>query len=1107
MKQKPKSECYIDLFIGAPLTHMSDLEALRTAYEAVQHIAGWAYICANFHAKGRQIDVAIFTETTSLVIEAKSYRQPITGGTNGQWEQQGSYKVRKVRNAYEQTLEAKNAVRDEMQGIGLTHGYPNALVAVIPSIPNGSAIIPGDAKVKIGAQADILPMLKTSSSAVLTESQCKALVRKLALERVPNLDALADPAVLEAARLCDEYTRSFQDFYGPLCSNLIEDQYHLQGVRLSRAEIIASLLECSEPISIIGPSGCGKSLLSTKLAMCCISYECVPIFVAAKDFEGKFSALLGREVALLCRGSLSDILRASHMLERQIILFIDGLNEAPVDSRTLLLRSMAAFASRTNAKIVTSAREDLCGKEPDADKKLFVSVPSIELKSAIAGAEDKGVRSRNCEDLLQAVNSGLEARLVGQIGALMAKDANRFALFYTYSRFRLGSNAVQGVELLVLLSRTLAERACLSLAIWEFERLLSTSNMNNVAWQDLVDSRLLNVRSGRVSFAHELFYTAFLAEAVVRESRGDAEKIRAAIRSPRFHTCASLIIGAIGDHNLLKAVIEEIDDQKLLAACYAGECGVIPRSIVESRISVILEALVEASSAVTFKVAGDGWTGLVIEHNALCMQMNRWHNCFGAISVAICQGRYIETILRVCEIIDARLVRCEAILREESLPKNISLRDALFAQMYAWPTSESIFQILGLVRHSDFPSNRAKNNELDYRLHQAWLEAKTPGQIYFLLGVTRVTGCYDPLKPYIVGFLSEIERFPYHIQLDLLDVPLYFNDVDERCQAEMTVALEAAFGKVSTILNSSIFDALESLGALEVEAKKHVTVVKAEIQSALDTQGTDGDHLAWSIYSRQFDHPFSLVYWEEVQGLAKDRQKSLFTKACRGAESPYVSFLGSLIERLSDFLDPTVSAVILPWTELPASDHFMPQEAVDVFLTAYEAMGKLNVGLPSYATEALTAGAKALIACGELLYSCKRADVSDIENAESTLKSRTTLLELAGCASAGALFLASSRTFSFHGERRDLSKKFPNLLRAICRETLKRPEAQISYYRLNSSADKPAQAIIVCFAIQLLGELGDETDLLSLRLLCDDQNLGRSALDAIEMIETRAVDR
>lgn len=190
MSTARNSENKVRLFIGERIEHISDREVLATVCDVLEKGTEWAYIFANFNVNGRQVDVAVFSATITLVIEAKGYTQPIKGGVNGSWTQIGSYGSRKLRNGYTQALDAKNALRDAISELfGALSGYPNALLAIVPAIPSGSSLPLSDFKVATGGLDAIAVALRAMSGSLLSKEQCQALAAHLNLERVSGRDA------------------------------------------------------------------------------------------------------------------------------------------------------------------------------------------------------------------------------------------------------------------------------------------------------------------------------------------------------------------------------------------------------------------------------------------------------------------------------------------------------------------------------------------------------------------------------------------------------------------------------------------------------------------------------------------------------------------------------------------------------------------------------------------------------------------------------------------------------------------------------------------------------------------------------------------------------
>jgi len=300
-------------------------------------------------------------------------------------------------------------------------------------------------------------------------------------------------------------------------------------------------------------------------------------------------------------------------------------------------------------------------------------------------------------------------------------------------------------------------------------------------------------------------------------------------------------------------------------------------------------------------------------------------------------------------------------------------------------------------------------------------------------------------------------------------------------------------------MNSMIFDALKGLGGLDAEEENYRAVVVAEIESALSKPGPQADAEAWNVFSRQFDHPYDNIYWEEVDNLASEQKQQLLFKALKGAGTEYVSFVGILIRQLANFGDPVVSEVIEPWLRLPDKRSVMPQHAVEAFFAAHEAMGSLSLSLPTAQVSPLDVD-ETMRACGELAYWACRLSESEIESSSHTLSARTTLLAHSASSSAGALWSSTSRTLSSDGARTNVAKSYPKMALVICRDALKHRESQKSYQEHGFKDDR---ARIASFSIQVIGQFGDVDDFTTLRTLCDDEGLGREALDAIKRIEDR----
>ncbi|KAF0809667.1 NERD domain-containing protein [Alcanivorax sp. S71-1-4] len=1056
---------------------------------------------ANFHAAGRQIDLVVLTESTILVVEAKGYSLPVHGDINGQWMQHGPYGNKKIGNAYNQALEGKNAFRDAMQKIAQISGYPNAAVVISPDIPHESKLTSGDFKVAVGGAGLIRQTLFQPSGARLSQSQCEALAKYLGLELVSSKDAAINDEVIEAERLCSAYLAAFEDFYGPTAAELFPDNYECNTHEMASSDVHSMVERGEGGVLIRGPSGCGKTLLSASCAISCINGGGVPLFIAARDFRGQFQKLLDKEAALLNGCPAARILRAAKTLGKRVVLFLDGYNECAENFRGELTRSLRAFTLRYDAGIVVSTQCELDRPDLLQLKTVVVRHPSDELKTILAGIERGGNVAGDIRSLLDAANSGLEASLVGKIGALMPSGASKFVLFNTYARERLKAAASEGIRILCVFAESLLQRSSFSLSVREFDRLCDYQNLSQAGRQQLSQSQLLLERGDRVSFVHELLFSAFSAEAVIRSSKDDPVRIRTALNSPRFSSSKVFILGAVEDEMLLHEVLDGCSDQGLIAAAASGECGTAAQSIVNHRIDKMLASMIIEAKAIGFQIEGDGFHGVTIEKSSLRSDLEGFESCLSAVGQGLVAGRYLQEVITACRHIDYGIeVFSKSFAAAEAKAKKVPLRHAVFSAAYVMGREAAISKLVSFVHGGALSIRGRKGSEFEVAVREAWANASTFGQYYFLLGVTKFTNCAKDAAPYVSQLIQKLSSLPYHLQLDLIDFTRYLREAEEPYRTQIIDALQSSLDKLGFMMNGIIFEALGGMGALEEDEQNHIPVVQQEIKEVLNADDVESDEMAWGLFSRQFDHPFDAAYWEEIQGLDDSRTKQFLTKACRGASAPYVSFLGILIRQLSDFNDPDTASAIAPWTELPDKKSFIPQDAIEVFVVAHEALGHLGASLPLLRGDPASAPDHALLACGELYYWSNRSDVGNPQIADHTLPARTVLLDHSQCAGAAALQLTTSHMLSQDGTRKSLAREYPDMALEICREAIKRRDAQVSYFQHGFSDDS---ASIAGFSIQILGALGNEDDLQLLKALCDHERHGVGALDAIKRIESR----
>lgn len=1099
MKASRHDGAGIRLFIGERIEHASDHEVLITVCDALEKGTEWAYIFANFNVNGRQVDVVVFSATTTLVIEAKGYTQPVKGGVNGSWTQVGPYGRRKLRNGYMQALDAKNALRDAMAGLfDALSGYPNALLAVVPVIPFGSALPPNDFKVSIGGKDAIEVALRTMSGALFSEERCQALADHLGLECVSGRDAAIQETVFTSQRALSSYRSSFLEFHGPASERLAEDNYHRNDIPISASEVLGIALASQSALLIRGPSGCGKSLLSARIATECIQAGVLPIHIQGKDFEGKLQKIIDVELALLGT-SARDFLRASRLLARHIVLFLDGYNECPEPLRTTLTRSLQAFSLRYGAGIVITSQGTLARQELLSVEEIIVSPPQFKLKSLLAGLREGDENFTNCKALLETARSGLEAELIGQAAASLPAGASKFVLFDTFARMRLGDLAAAGISALSGFAEELISQTAFSLSVREFDRFCNATGVTDATRRAVFESRLVSQRGDRLSFSHEMFFYSFAAESAVRAGRKDSEYVQAVLRSPRFHGSKLFILGAIEDDSTLKNILDKTTDQRILESCVQGECGELARRVVRAKIDELLDQMVAESTELHFLLNGEGWHSSSIKTRSPRTILSTFVACIPAIGWLLMQGLQFDQLMMACRAMDERIADANRDLDEEARAKKVSLRHEIFGQAYVFNREIALSQLVCSIHSGGLGFRRNPGQGLCTALRKAWTEASTHSEFYVLLGISRFTEQASWAAPYVLELLERLNSLPYHLQLATLDFCVHLRDVEDVVKVKMIAALEGSMDKLGGLMNAIIFDALKGLGGLDAEEENYRKVVLEEIENVLSESGPQAEMEAWNVFSRQFDHPFDGLYWEEIDNLTNDQKQNLLFKALKGASTEYVSFVGILIRRLTDFGDPAVSEAIEPWLSLPAKKAVMPQDAVEAFFAAHEAMGNLKLQLPPASASPVDVD-QTMQACGELAYWSCRLSNSELESSSQTLGARNTLLAHSASASAGALWSSTSRMLSSDGARTHVANSYPDTALVVCRDALTNRKSQKTYHEHGFMDDL---ARISSFSIQVIGQFGDAADLQNLRCLCDDEALGREAIDAIRKIEDR----
>ena len=1031
----------------------------------------------------------------------------------------GSGRWKDFRNPYRQTLDAALAVKDAARVFADTSvPYIEAVLVFSPEIPLGSEAFPGNSKVSVIGQDRLDAMLQRRRRGLWSVDEWRAFADHLRLTRVSSVGAACDPGLGEAEDRLRRYASKFRQHYGDP-ETLIPFPCESQGIDVPSSGVMSAVAKEGGGVLLQGgPSGCGKTMLAWASGVAVSERGGVVIVMQGKDFVGSASQLLKHEMGLLETPSAIQLLKDARRLNRSVLFIVDGYNECGEDQRRLLTRVIAALAYRYEAGVLVTSQVPLAREGLVTLRKFEVRPPSVETKSAIAEQAAEGkVPSEVLEPLLAAISTGLEARLVGEVGNAVAPGSSRYALFDAFVRGRLGRGASDGIRILSMVAAWLFDRFAFSLSIREFDRLMDESGVPADQRRLVLDKGLLASRGDRVSFPHEMFLDAFAAEAVVRRARGSPEHILQALAAPLHRTRKDLIIGAIDDDTILEVLLPRLEDSASIMACLQDRCGSHAKDWAEEHRRGLWPRVRREAADVRFRIAPEGQGNVEFDESRL-MQWSPCDRAFlGALRGRIARGVDLERALDIVGILDRRIAEETVRLHGETGTGMARLRSSLFALSYVHPRRSLRAPAMSVVCSNLANVVSKARMERDEGLPVARADGAcrdlvgrelSQGQIYLFLTLCR----RDRIPASFISRTIEAQwdRAPYHLRLSLMECAALRCDSEDEAERDRLVGLiEGLLPKTDAWFASIALETLQSLGALDDEAQQHRLVVRRNIEDCLaHPGGSQRQSEAWGIYTAQFDHPYSDAFCEELAALADRDRKTLFEMASKGAEGGEF-WLGALLLDLAALGDPAVCGSIARWTGPPPQDNrTYPQGDMHAFVVAHIALARLGCSLPEPRAADEDPAVKALNACGAILYWSNREDLDEGARLRAC-KPELGVLS-AGGKSAALDVLRECEDVSWDSLDllpgsaqvvRSVTVRFPSEAAAISRDALRDPDSQVGYFRTWSRFD---QQQMLAFAIRVLASYGNSSDRSLLRKFTSDEEHGLSAIAALKAIEARS---
>jgi len=1086
----------IEIFVGECIGVASEVIALQKVIETIRSAKLNAVIMANVNLCKRQIDLIVALDHTVLVIEAKGYNCPVRGTENGHWKYKPSLGDWRStgRNYYEQTLGVKHALRGSMSAFTGKNpvDYPEAALIFVPTIPVGSDIPISDFKVKIGDLELLNDFNIFKKKLCWTLDKWREFAKHHNLIKVNKLSAAFVQEVATAEQTVEDYKKSFIETYAHHVEGEVPFNC-LKGDETFSSENISSNLANG---LILGPSGCGKSLLAKMASLRGLENKFIPLFIEAKYFDKDFGTLLNQEATLLGIQSIKKLFSAIKISGNQLVIILDGLNENSLEQQNRLLRCIRAVSIRQQANIVIISQKSFLELELLKLETIQVPRPDFETKKAIAVSISKNNISSKIDELLGLVSSGLEAKMIGEVGAAIEEETSVYGIFDAYIRHLLGNYSREGINLLTLVGSHLLDNITFSLSIREYDRLLYEYPITLNLSKQLFDSKLLDKHSDKISFGHEFYLNTFSAEALIRACGGDAEAILQAISLPKYENSKTLIIGAIDNTNVLDSILSGIDDVDIIVSCMEGKCGGFAYEWFKNSYEGVLRKISDETASVEFNIDKNSIYGIGVNEDTLIQWTPQEHAHVKAIPQLLNSGCYLEEIYNIAAKMDIKLAATFEILVDKAREEKVALRSGLFVA--GLDSQNSVIAIGGIMAWIELA--RFSNRENKEEALVSWINIKlksnniTNGQLLMLLKLSRAIYTENPLATYLPSIIQERWKYaPYHLRLELLFKARECWLYTEGEKAELIEVLQSL--EVNNIwLSTAIVEALKNLGAIENEGYEEIVISEIE-QVLLDPENVDNRKMANGLYISQFDHPYDAVYCKIIKNLSDEKRKVLLSMAV-SEKSEYGTFLGCMIVDLGKFGDKRTGKYILHWTDIPDYRH---QDQLEAFVVSHIVLGKLQYPL-SEKKYNLTDEDNVMMACGELYYLINREDLIEDEMRRMSnqaihiiknYKKDLSLGTIMSCEKASAhndLITQSSKPYS-------LIDNFSAELREICKSVLAMKIEQRSSIAWVTSKE------IYQYAIDVIGSVGKTTDLKILRSFVGHADYGKHAIETIKKIE------
>jgi len=1109
----------IDLFLGDAISVTSEQAFLARLVEDLTARGEPALILANFFPQRNplQVDFLIATAQRAIHVELKNYGAPLFGERNGPWHLQlpdGSTKLLDNRNPYRQALEQKYAISDDMalaaSGISALPKAPpggkyysifESVVCVYPQLSPGSRCA-SDFRVRVIGYADLLKRLheKTSNPCPWNLDHWLEYALYLGLRRddSPVTRGEISPGS-NAARQLDAYRARFAAFYANSLPTLVPTRTLSEGREGTSANLL-DFLSLRKHGTLLGVSGSGKTHLSKHIALTANRAGTNVLFVSAREYGGKLSSLLDRNVAHLHPGTAIELLNSSVTAGQPVALVVDEVDKCPVEHKEHFFRDLQAVFLRYQTPVIFTCQKNI--ELPQAFRgDIYELVPlSGDEKPVVLSAHTKSPCTPVQLGLLEPFSTPYELSIAAQCIEELPEITTRADLLDSFIRKRCETSKQPAAvrQLACGLAAKMTEAFSAELVVgdlWHLaEPILESEEVPHSTVYDLLGSGLVDVRQGRCRFRHEQLQCFLAAENLVHTAR---QQLPDALAKPIYADTSAFALASLRDPHLVLACLKAAGKPSLLVECLRGALGPMAQGIALKECHQALAAATEMLAHIDVDLHPEDttWEGL----HLVGMPVADDRAALTAIGMAISQNDLLELTADL-------IARTEALCREQLRAKGrcnengrLQNESGLFSSLYVFGAQQK---------------NRLPVTVILEALHNTFRTAAG-------VEVPRITSLMDRYPStvgvlYLVCLLAQKidDRFAivishllkrswatgiYHLRLEALQAAQFYRGVPDQSVRKAIAETLSSLETKNILLSSALVDAMMSYDLIDpiTSSQEAIDQVQAILMSGEDE---DNCRRAYGAITNIFEDIHGSAYYDAYRSLDLPDRTKLLALAAHGIPGWGMS-RDWIVRELQATKNPESLPALLKWaTHLPKKC-VSRQETTAAYFTAVSGCA-LFLEQPPRLDPIDSQNAKAWQLVGEVVFWRSKGD----ECTELTRQRCEPLWrELEACLSletvdvllhlkhAGAMYASREE-----GHLRRLLTDFPGPIRRILERGIVAYDRLTSIFGAITLFDGVLPSII-----SLLGHVGDAQSVTILTQFAESKSVGEGAVRAIRSIQSR----